>query len=156
MLKILILPLLLISLVASEIAHLAVGAKLKEMPLLDQFGKKESIKNTTKKIIFAFNKDSAHTCNDLFSEESPAYLSQHQAQFVVDLSSAPSLVKSIFIYPKLKEFKHQVLLLQGSPAPYRAEVDTQQIIILHLEDATITKITTISTKDELKSAIELK
>ncbi|MDY0233849.1 MAG: hypothetical protein RBS11_07390 [Sulfurimonas sp.] len=137
---------------------LVIGKSLSDLALNDQFKKEHKLEATTKKVIFAFSKDIAHTCNDYFVAQSPTYLSQNNTQFVADVSAAPSLIRSMFILPGLKDFKHTVLLLDDKKiaAPYREGMDTEKIVVVHIEDESITKIETISSEDELKKVIEAK
>lgn len=135
---------------------LVVGKSLSDMALNDQFEKAHKLEASTKKVVFAFSKDIAHRCNDFFVTQSPTYLSQNNTQFVADVSAAPSLIRSMFILPGLKDFKHTVLLLEDKEkaAPYRSEMDTEKIVLVYIEDETITKIVTIVSEDELKKVIE--
>ncbi len=112
----------------------------------------------TKKIIFAFSKDIAHICNDYFVTQTPTYLSENNTQFVADVSAAPSLIRSMFILPGLKDFKHTVLLLDDKKvaAPYRSQMDVDKIVVAYIDNKAITKIVTISSEDELKKVIEAK
>ncbi|EQB40031.1 hypothetical protein M947_03130 [Sulfurimonas hongkongensis] len=137
---------------------LVVGKSLSDVALSDQFEKVHKIEASTKKVIFAFSKDVAHTCNDFFVTQSPTYLSQNHTQFVADVSAAPSLIRSMFILPGLKDFKHTVLLLDDKKkaAPYRAEINNEQIVVVYIDDGLITKIKTIDSEDELKKVIEAK
>lgn len=137
---------------------LVVGKSLLDITLNDQFEKSHKIEATTKKIIFAFSKDTAHTCNDYFVTQSPTYLSENDTQFVADVSAAPSLIRSMFILPGLKDFKHTVLLLDDKEkaAPYRAEMNPQKIVVVYVDGGSITKIETFTSKDELKKVVEAK
>ncbi|MFT7003434.1 MAG: hypothetical protein ACJAWW_000781 [Sulfurimonas sp.] len=137
---------------------LVVGKSLANMNLNDQFEKAQDLDESTKKVIFAFSKDMAHICNDYFVTQAPEYLSKNNTQFVADVSSAPSLIRSMFILPGLKDFKHTVLLLDDEKvaAQYRADVDVEKIIIAYIENETITKIVSASSEDELKRVIEAK
>ncbi len=136
---------------------LVVGKSL-TLTLNDQFEKPQALKSEMKKIIFAFSKDGAHTCNDFFVTQTPTYLSDNNTQFVADVSSAPSLIRSMFILPGLKDFKHTVLIFddENIAAPYRAGVDVEKIIVVYLDNKTITGIKTINSQDELKKVIEEK
>jgi len=136
---------------------LVVGKSL-ELSLNDQFEKPQSLKSETKKVIFAFSKDIAHTCNDYFVTASPTYLNDISTQFVADVSSAPSLIRSMFILPGLKEFKHTVLLLDDEKvaASYRAGIDTQKIIVAFINNKSITEIKMVDSINELKKIIEAK
>jgi len=137
---------------------LVVGKSLSEMALNDQFEKAHKLEASTTKVVFAFSKDMAHICNDYFVTQSPTYLSDNNTQFVADVSAAPSLIRSMFILPGLKDFKHTVLLLddEAVAASYRSEMDVEKIVIAYIENKSITKILTISSEDELKKVIEAK
>jgi hypothetical protein len=137
---------------------LVVGKSLADMSLNDQFEKAKSLDAGTKKVIFAFSKDIAHTCNDYFVTQSPSYLSENNTQFVADVSAAPSLIRSMFILPGLKDFKHTVLLLDDKKvaAPYRADVNVEKIVVAYIDNKSITEIVTITSEDELKKVIEAK
>ncbi|WP_372999816.1 hypothetical protein [Sulfurimonas sp.] len=137
---------------------LVVGKSLSDMALNDQFEKAQVLDAGTKKVIFAFSKDIAHTCNDYFVTQSPTYLSDNNTQFVADVSAAPSLIRSMFILPGLKDFKHTVLLLDDKKvaAPYRADMNVEKIVVAYIDNKSITEIVTISSEDELKKVIEAK
>ncbi len=137
-------------------AKLVVGKSLETLALKNQFEKAQPLKADTKILIFAFSKDMAHICNDYFVTQAPTYLADNNAQFVADVSAAPSLIRSMFILPGLKDFKHTVLLLDDKnvAAPYRKDMDVEKIIVVHVENKSITKIQTITTEADLKKLIE--
>ncbi len=136
---------------------LVVGKSLVNLALQDQFANPQIIKPTTTKVIFAFSKDMAHICNDYFATQTATYLNDNHTLFIADVSAAPSLIRSMFILPGLKDFKHTVLLLDNKAlaAPYRALQDTEKIIVVYLKNQTITDIKTINSEAELKSVIEV-
>jgi uncharacterized protein YxeA len=124
--------------------------------LKDQNGNIHTLPADTKTVIFAFSKDGAHTCNDYFATKNPEYLAQNKTVFIADVSAAPSLIRSMFIMPGLKDFKHTVLLLddEQQAAPFRKDMDTEKIVVVNLDNGTISKINTITTQDELIKAVE--
>ncbi|MBL0707856.1 MAG: hypothetical protein JJW00_02305 [Sulfurimonas sp.] len=138
------------------VPKLVVGKSLETLVLSDQFENSNTIDTDTKKVIFAFSKDVAHTCNDYFVTQKATYLSDNKTVFIADVSAAPSLIRSMFIMPGLKDFKHTVLILDDKKiaAPFRSGVDTQKIVIVYLDNKSITSIKTINSADELKSIIE--
>lgn len=144
----------------SEINNIApklvIGQTLSNLELNDQFEKQHSLNSSTKTLIFAFEKKGAHICNDFFNIQESTYLEKHNTQFVADVSSAPSVIRSLFIMPGLKDFKHTVLLLEDKVVakPFRKNIDIEKIIIVSLNNKSITKIQTISTTEELKESIE--
>jgi len=139
-------------------AKIVIGNNLADLKLNNQFEKEQALDKNTKKIIFAFSEDMAHLCNDYFVTQTPTYLNENKVQFIADVSAAPSIIRSMFIMPGLKDFKHIVLILEDEKTAmsFRAGVDVEKIIVAYLEDGKITQIKTISTEEELKSTIESK
>ena len=138
------------------VPKIVVGHELTNMQLNDQFENKHALNAQTTKLVFAFSKDAAHICNDFFATQEASYLSDNNAQFVADVSSAPSLIRSMFIMPGLKDFKHTVLVLDDKSvaAEYRSGVDVEKIIIVYVDNGTITEIKTLSSEKELKEVLE--
>ena len=138
--------------------NLVVGKNLNSLNLSDQFEKKHSLNATTNKVVFAFSKDVAHTCNDFFATKDADYLSTNNTQFIADVSAAPSLIRSMFIMPGLKDFKHTVLILddEAKAAPFRSGVDVEKIVVVYLTNGTITNIKTLTSEKELQTTIEEK
>ena len=139
-------------------AKLVVGKSLETLALKNQFEKAQPLKADTKILIFAFSKDMAHICNDYFVTQSPTYLADNNAQFVADVSAAPSIIRNMFILPGLKDFEHTVLLLddENIAAGYRKDADVEKIVVVYLDNKKITAIKTIDTEDALKTTIESK
>jgi len=139
-------------------AKLSVSKSLNNLKLKDQFEKEHTVSADITKIIFAFSKDGAHVCNDFFVTQTPTYLADNKTVFIADVSAAPSLIRSMFILPGLKDFKHTVLLLDDKAvaAPFRKDMDVEKIIVVSLNAGNITKVETLTTEKELKSTIEAK
>jgi len=139
-------------------SKLVVGNSLANTTLNDQFEKSHTIPAGTKKVIFAFSKDAAHTCNDFFATQAPTYLQDNGVVFIADVSAAPSLIRSMFILPGLKDFKHTVLLLEEKSvaAPFRKGVDSEKVIVAYVKDGNISKVDSLTTKEELQKVVESK
>lgn len=137
-------------------AKLVVGQSTKTFALNDQHEQPHSIAADTKMVVFAFSKEIGHTCNDFFATKDPAYLSNHKTEFVADVSAAPSVIRSMFIMPGLKEFKHTVLVIddENVATGYKSGVDISKIVIAHLENNTITSIENVNSAEELAARIE--
>ena len=124
--------------------------------LNDQFEKQHTLSKDTKTVIFAFAKKSAHSCNAFFNAQKPTYLQEHNAEFVADVSAAPSLIRSFFILPGLKEFKHRVLLLDKEEIAqdFRVDMKVENIVAVELKDGVIVAIKDFTTSKELQEEIE--
>ncbi len=141
---------------SAVVPKLVAGKTLEKITLNDQFEKPHTLKADTYKLVFAFSKDAAHTCNDFFKTQSPTYLQDNHTEFIADVSAAPSLIRSLFITPGLKEFKHTVLLLEDKQvaAPYKKGLDIESVAIVYILNNTIEKVAFVKTDAELKAIIE--
>lgn len=137
-------------------AKLVVGNSIENIKLNDQFEKSHQLSPDTYRVIFAFSKESAHTCNDFFNTKDSDYLEKHNAQFIADVSAAPSLIRSMFILPGLKDFKHTVLLLETKEqaAPFRKGVNTEAIVVANIINKQIVDIQTLNTAEELQKLLD--
>ncbi|MDQ7044576.1 MAG: hypothetical protein Q9M32_01490 [Sulfurimonas sp.] len=137
---------------------LVVGKSLTAAKFFDQFEKPHSLSADTTKLIFVFSDDMGHLANDYFATKEASYLNDNNTQFVADISKAPSIIRSMFIMPGLKDFKHTVLVLteKVDSAPFRAGVDTEKILVVTLDNMNITALKTISSQEELIAIIEAK
>lgn len=135
---------------------LVVQQSLESLKLSDQFEASHELSPETQKIVFAFSKDIGHTCNEFLATKSEMYLQEHKTFFVADVSSAPSLIRSMFILPGLKDFKHTVLVLEDKDlsASYKAGMESEKIVVVFVENKIITDIQTFNTTEELQAAIE--
>jgi len=139
-------------------AKLVVNQSIEAFNLKDQHDKAYTIAADTKTLVFAFSKDMGHTCNDFFATKSDTYLQDHNTVFIADVSAAPSVIRSMFIMPGLKDFKHTVLVIddENVATGYKANQDIEKIIIVSIENNIITKIEGITTTEALASSIEAK
>jgi hypothetical protein len=135
---------------------LVVGKTLSNLTFNDQHEKPHTLPSDTKTVVFAFSKDVAHVCNSYFAKKSDEYLANKHVVFIADVSAAPSVIRSMFIMPGLKEIKHTVYIIQDKKiaAPYRKEMDVEKIVVADLDNGAITKIHTISTEEELAKVVE--
>lgn len=134
---------------------LVLNQSIESLQLSDQNEVAQPIAADTKKIIFAFSKDIGHTCNDFFATKEANYLTDNKVVFVADVSSAPSLIRSMFILPGLKDFKHSVLVMDDKTvsAAYKAGMESEKIVVVSLENKIITEIKALTTTAELEAEI---
>jgi hypothetical protein len=134
---------------------LVVKQSLNSLALNDQNGKSHSINTDTTKVIFAFSKDVGHNCNEFFATKDASYLEDNKAQFVADISAAPSLVRSMFIMPGLKDFKHTVLIIddENISASYKLDVNNEKIVVVDVLNKTISDIKYFNSAEELDKYI---
>ncbi|OIP54366.1 MAG: hypothetical protein AUK54_06525 [Helicobacteraceae bacterium CG2_30_36_10] len=135
---------------------LVVKNSLADLKLNDQNGNMQGINPDTKKVVFAFSKENGHTCNDFFATKADSYLKENKTQFVADVSAAPSLIRSMFIMPGMKDFNHPILIIDNEmvSAAYKTEENSEKIVLVLLDNQTITDIKYLKTAEELEKEIE--
>ena len=139
---------------APVVSKVAVGKSLESLKLNDQFEKPHTLNAGTTTVVFAFSKDMGHMSNEFFAKQDEDFLAKHHAAFVADVSGAPSLIRSMFIMPGLKDFKHTVLVIEDKnlAASYRNEAHKEELMVLTLENFVIKNITYIKDEAGLEKA----
>lgn len=137
-------------------AKLIKNKSLEAFTLNDQYDKPYTLSKDTKTIIFAFSKEMGHLCNEFFVTQDDLYLNNNKAVFVANISSAPSIIRSMFILPGLQDFDHRVLILdnENTADSYKVGVDAFKIVVVSLDNKIITDIKTARTINELRALIE--
>ena len=137
---------------------LVLEKSVADLVLNDQHEKAHNISADTKTLIFAFSKDMGHICNDFFATKTDDYLSTNNAMFIADVSSAPSVIRSMFIMPGLKDFKHTVLVIddENIARGFKSGQDSEKIVVVSLENRIIKAINTLATVEDLSKKIEQK
>ena len=135
---------------------LVVGKSLSDMTLKDQNEKPQRLAADTKVVFFSFSKPTGHMCNEFLEKQPANFLAQHHAVYVADVSAAPSLIKSMFILPDLKELKFPILLINDDQlsAEYSKGMDKESIVVVTLQNGTIKKIDNLKDAKALEAAIK--
>jgi len=132
-----------------------VGKSLANETFPDQFGKPHSIASDTRHVVMAFSKDKGHEVNEFFAAQPPQYMAEHHVQFIADMSAAPSVIRSMFIIPSLKDSQHTVLLITDdtTSAAYKPAGREEEIMVITLDHGTITAIDYVGDTKALEKAL---
>ena len=135
---------------------LVLKNSLADLKLNNQNGQAQTISADTKKVVLVFSKENGHACNDFFATKNASYLQDNKTQFVADVSSAPSLIRSMFILPGLKDFNHTILVIdnQATSSSYKTAQNSEKIVLVLVENKIITEIKYIKDVEELQKELE--
>jgi hypothetical protein len=148
-----ILALLLVSsLFASEIK---MDQKLRVFALPDQFGTYHTVDRHTTTIIVSFQKDTGKDVNTFLASKPKNYLQKHDAVFIANISKMPALITKYFAMPKLKKYKHRILLINNEDDNRFREED-EKITIYKLENSVVKKIFFIDKAKEIANVLKKK
>jgi hypothetical protein len=78
--------------------------------------------------------------------------------FVADVSAAPSMIRSMFIMPGLRDFEHTILVIDEEEISnkYKIADKAEKIVLVSLENFIITKIEYLDTVQEIEANLQQK
>lgn len=134
---------------------LKVNSKL-ELKLPDQFDKSVSLTNETKKLIFAFSKNTGHITREFFGKQSKDFLSSKKALLVADISKMPVFIRNTFAMPDLKKSPYHILLIYDEKLAKEFEkgIDKDKVIVVELNNKKVTKVNYASNTKELEELLK--
>ena len=140
----------------AKFTDIKVGNILADFTIEDQFDKKHSLTNKTKKILFAFSKPTGHIVKVYLGTKPVDYLSSRDILFIADVSGMPKIIFNMFALSDMKESKYPMLLIldEKNATRFRNENKKDFIMILSLDNKKITNIEYINNEDDLKKAID--
>jgi len=135
---------------------ITVGKTFQNITLKDQFDKPVTLNDKTTKVIFVFKKASGHTARALLDSKPDDYLLNKNVAFIADISGMPSIIASMFAIPDFQKHKYPVMLIRDEKISekYRSDKYEDYIAIISLNNFKITKITLVSTEQQLKKILE--
>ena len=145
---------MLLSISVAFSASLNIGDKLPDITLLDQFGNTHTIDKGVSKIIITFDKKSSVLANKFISKkrDSAKYLDANNMAFVANISKMPALITKLFAMPKMKKYKHTILLIDDDDNNMFLS-EKKHISIYDLQDGIIKNITYIKGIKELNASV---
>ena len=148
--KIILALLLVTSLFSSEIKK---DEKLRVFALPDQFGVYHTVDRHTKTYIVSFEKDTGKDVNTFLASKPKDYLQKHDAVFIANISKMPALITKYFAMPKLKKYKHRILLINNED-DNRFRAEDEKITIYKLKNSVVQKIFFIDKAKEIEKILK--
>jgi len=127
-----------------------VNKKLSNFTLVDQFDKTHTVTSDTKTIIVSFEKGTGADINEFLSKKPEDFLQKNQAVFIANISGMPSIITSMFALPKMRKYKHNILLIYDEDDKRFIQKDDYSTLY-KLEDGVIKSISYINKEDLEKS-----
>ena len=115
------------------------GTAIQAPIIKDQFEKTVNITPQTKRIIIAYTKSQGDVLK-AFLEANPNYLSENNALYLMDATSVPSLVMSMFMMPKFKKYSYSIGLLEDEKDVAYFPKKEDQLTIISLDNLNVTAI----------------
>ncbi|MCF6309671.1 MAG: hypothetical protein L3J19_04225 [Sulfurimonas sp.] len=117
-------------------------------------GREMRVPRTPSLVVVAFEKDTGALVNEYLNTKNPYYLQRKRTIFIADIHEMPTVITNMFALPKLQKYKHLIYLHYNDKFHTVVPSKKEKITLLHVADGKIKNISYISTKEELKAAIE--
>jgi len=127
-----------------------------ELKLPDQFNKEHTLTDDTKRLIFAFSKNTGHITREFFGKKDKNFLSSKKALLVADISKMPVVIRNAFAMPDLKKSPYNILLIYDKKLAKEFEkgIDKDKIAVVTLENKKVTKVDFASNEKELEELLK--
>jgi len=118
-----------------------VGDRIIPFTLLSQHNKKAWIDNTTQTILITYDKGSTALQNRfVIAKGGEKFLKGTNSLLIVDVSVIPFGIRSLFVLPKLKSFKHPLLLSYDENFSKMFPYKDEHIAIVKIEKRIVKEI----------------
>jgi hypothetical protein len=141
--KLLLLPLFALFLYANSFE---INQNIGSFSLPNQFDEKQTIDNSIEMIIVSFEKGTGADINQFLSTKDKNFLKNHHAAFIANISGMPSIITKMFALPKMRDYKHNVLLIYDED-DNRFVSKEDKSTLYRLENGVIKSISYITKED---------
>lgn len=128
---------------------LKINDKISNFSLTDQFDKIHTINSGISTIIVTFQKSTLNMVNEFLSSKSSDYLENHHAAFISNIASSPTIITRIFTIPKLRDYKHTILLIYDENNT-KFSKENEKATVYSISNGQINNISFISSKYDLE------
>ena len=133
-------------------SNFSIGDQIQAFTLPDQFGKEHTIDSSIKTIIVSFEKATGADMNKFLNAHEPNYLKNHHAVFIANISQMPSLITKLFAMPKMKKYKHTILIINDEDNHQFLHYE-DKIVIYTLKNGVISEINFVYTAKEVQEKL---
>ena len=145
-----VIALLLCNLTAYSGEEAAVGKKAPALELPDQHDKNCKLDASTRVVIIAFHMGVAKSFNKWLNAREKDWLKKRNAIYVADISGMPSTIAKMFAVPKMRKYKHQILLNRADEFASKFPVEKEKATVLRInKSGMITSISHIASPESL-------
>ena len=130
-----------------------VNAHINSFSLPDQFDKIHTVNGEIKTIVVSFEKATGKEVNTFLSLKKPDFLQQHQAVFIANISGMPSIITKMFALPKMRDYKHNILLIYDENDTRFLQKEGMSPIYT-LENGVVKNVHYVSNAQELEEAFK--
>lgn len=134
-------------------APLNVGETYKSITVVDPHEKSFTVDNVDY-IIFSGDKASGKIGHEAVSKKTQAFLDEKKIVYLSDMSGVPSLIYSLFMEGKFKEYKYRLGLIWEEEDVMQFPKKEDQVTVLSLKNDQVTNIQYFKSAKELETFLD--
>ncbi len=136
--------------ITPEDQHFGVGSTI-DYILPDQFDKTHKLSSTTKKMVFAFTKDTGHIIKVFMMEKPEGFLEKRNAVIVADISAMPVVIQNTFALPDLRKSNYSMMLIYDKEMAKKLKEgqEATKVIVMTLDNKKVTKVELADSEEAL-------
>ena len=115
-------------------APLAVGDAVTPLVAQDQFGKDFILTTNIQFLLVATEMNSAKAANHKLAEQGAGFLEKHQAAYLMDVHTMPSIARW-FAFPKMRKYPQRIVLVDSAETLATVPVQTNCVTVLAITAA---------------------
>lgn len=132
---------------------LGVGERLPVLELEDPHGEPGRVDEDVRVVLFAEDMDGGEFIKQALADGGAAFLEEHGAVYVADVSGMPGIIRRLFALPRLRERPYPMLLdLEGEATAVLPRAEGKASVI-HLDDLTIRAVDQVDSVAALREAV---
>lgn len=128
---------------------LQVGDNVQTVELISQHEKKSTLIRDGIWVI-TWDKESTKIANIYFEK----FDMSGNIQMIVDVSQVPSGILNLFVLPRMRGYKHEILLSYDEAYNLTLPYQEDALTILHIKDAKVAQIDFAQNEEELKALLQ--
>jgi hypothetical protein len=131
-----------------------VGQPFPVYTLMDQFGKTNTLAETTRFVVVASEKQVSTGLNAWLKTKEAGYLADHAAEYVSDIEPMPGIITVLFALPKMKKYPFPVLLAREKSFAATYPSEAGRIAVFHLDAGQVlTAVSFVETPAEVEALL---
>jgi hypothetical protein len=129
----------------------APGDALAELRLPDQHGEPRSVGPDTKLVLFSRDMRGGGVLRDLLEKDGAAWLEQHHAVYVSDVSRMPGPIRAVIAMPRLRRRPYPVLLDEAGEATASLPSGDDKASLIFLDQLRVTRVEHVDSVEALRA-----
>lgn len=132
---------------------LGVGAALPELRLPDQHGQERSVPADVRVVLFSRDMKGGGAIRELLAKDGAAFLAQHAAVYVADVSRMPGVIRAAIAKPRMRRRSYPVLLDEAGAATAPLPSASGKATAIFVEQGRITRVEHVDTVEALRALL---